>query len=54
MNFKGFLFQGEYYDGHNVYGHLPEEMLVTGLPIVTFDSHNNIAQIMSKKSDYDL
>jgi hypothetical protein len=43
MNFKGFLFQGEYYDGNNAYGHLPEEMLVTGLPVVSFDHHNNIA-----------
>ena len=41
MNFKGFLFQGEYYDGNNAYGHLPEEMLVTGLPVVTFDAHDN-------------
>ena len=54
MNFKGLLFQGEYFDRNNAYCHLPEEMLYTGLPVVTFDHHNNLAQIMSKKSDNDL
>lgn len=43
MNFKGFLFQGEFYDGMEAYAHLPEGMLVTGQPVVTFDSHTNIA-----------
>jgi hypothetical protein len=43
MNFKGFLFQGEYFDRNNAYCHLPEEMLYTGLPVVTFDHHNNQA-----------
>lgn len=54
INFKGFLFQGEYTDGNNNYAGLPEEMLVMGHPVVSFDAHNNIAQIMSKKNTDNL
>lgn len=43
INFKGFLFQGEYFDGESIYAGLPAELLQTGNPVVTFDIHNNTA-----------